>query len=117
MINIDELVSTLEQTFAQYSSDHWLKTLEAAGVPAGPINDLAEVYADPQVQAREMMVETDHPIAGRVKNIGIPIKLSETPGQFQRPAPTLGQHTDEVLSDLGCSPEEIKKLRGGGVVA
>ena len=117
MSNIDDLVSTLEVTFAQQTSDHWLETLEAAGVPAGPINDLAQVYDDPQVRAREMMVETDHPVAGRVKNIGIPIKLSETPGQFRRPAPTLGQHTDEVLTDLGCSDDEIDKLRSEGVVA
>ena len=117
MENLSDLVSTLEKTFAQHTSDHWLETLEAAGVPAGPINDLAEVYSDPQVRAREMMVETDHPVAGRVKNIGIPIKLSETPGRFQRPAPTLGQHTDEVLSELGCSPDEIEKLRATGAVA
>lgn len=64
-----------------------------------------------------MMVETEHPIADRVKNIGISIKLSEVPQQFQHPAPTLGQHTDEVLSELGCSPDEIAKLRAGGVVA
>ncbi len=116
MNNLDELVSTLEQVFSQETSAHWLEKLADAGVPAGPINDLGEVYADPQVQAREMMVETEHPIAGRVKNIGIPIKLSETPGQFQRPAPTLGQHTDEVLTELGCSPNEIEKLRSDGVV-
>ena len=117
MNNVDELVSTLEGTFAQHTSDHWLEMLEAAGVPAGPINDLAQVYDDPQVRAREMMVEIDHPVAGRVKNIGIPIKLSETPGRLQRPAPTLGQHTDEVLRDLGCSDDEIVKLRSGGAVA
>ena len=111
MNNVDELVSTLEGTFAQHTSDHWLEILEAANVPAGPINDLAQVYNDPQVRAREMMVETDHPVAGRMKNIGIPIKLSETPGRFQRPAPTLGQHTNEVLRDLGCSDDEIVKLR------
>ena len=117
MNNLDELVSTLEGTFVQQTSDHWLEILEAANVPAGPINDLAQVYDDPQVQAREMMVETDHPVAGRVKNIGIPIKLSETPGRLQRPAPTLGQHTDEVLTELGCSDDEIDKLRTGGAVA
>ncbi len=117
MNNLDELVSTLEVTFAQQSSDHWLEILEAANVPAGPINDIAQVYSDPQVRAREMMVETDHPVAGRVKNIGIPIKLSETPGQFRRPAPTLGQHTDKVLRDLGCSDEEIELLRSEGAVA
>ena len=117
MNNLDELVSTLEVTFAQQSSDHWLEILEAANVPAGPINDIAQVYSDPQVRAREMMVETDHPVAGRVRNIGIPIKLSETPGRFQRPAPTLGQHTNEVLTELGCSDDEIDKLRTGGAVA
>ena len=117
MVNIDELVSTLDAIFSQQSSVHWLEKLADAGVPAGPIYDLDEVYADPQVQAREMMVETDHPVAGRVKNIGIPIKLSETPGQFQRPAPALGQHTNEVLTDLGCSPDDIEKLRGEGGVA
>ena len=117
MVNLDELVSTLEDIFSQESSAHWLEKLADAGVPAGPINDLAEVYSDPQVQAREMMVETDHPVAGRVKNIGIPIKLSETPGQFQRPAPALGQHTNEVLTDLGCTRDEIDKLRNNGVVA
>ena len=117
MVNIDELVSTLDAIFSQQSSAHWLEKLADAGVPAGPIYDLDEVYADPQVQAREMMVETEHPVAGRVKNIGIPIKLSETPGQFQRPAPALGQHTNEVLTDLGCSPDDIEKLRGEGIVA
>ena len=117
MNNIDELVSTLEAIFSQESSAHWLEKLADAGVPGGPIYDLDEVYADPQVQAREMMVETDHPVAGRVKNIGIPIKLSETPGRFQRPAPALGQHTDEVLTELGCSPAEIEKLRSEGAVA
>ena len=116
MSNVDELVSTLEDIFSQESSAHWLKTLENAGVPCGPIYDLEQVYADPQVQSREMMVETDHPVAGRVKNIGIPIKLSETPGRFQRPAPTLGQHTDEVLRELGCSDAEIDKLRSDRAV-
>ena len=117
MNNVDELVSTLEAIFSQESSAHWLKTLEDAGVPCGPIYDLEQVYADPQVQAREMMVETEHPVAGRVKNIGIPIKLSETPGRFRRPAPALGQHTDEVLRELGCSDGEIEKLRSDGAVA
>ena len=117
MDNLDELIATLEQTFSQQTSDHWLKALEAAGVPAGPIYDLREVYEDPQVRARQMIVETDHPIAGRVSNIGIPVKLSETPGRFQRPAPTLGQHTDEVLRELGRTDAEIAALRSTGAVA
>ncbi|MCY4652623.1 MAG: CaiB/BaiF CoA-transferase family protein, partial [Dehalococcoidia bacterium] len=117
MTNLDELISTLEQTFSQQSSEYWLKRLEDAGVPAGPIYNIEQVYEDPQVRAREMVVETDHPIAGRTGNIGIPIKLSETPGHFRRPAPTLGQHTDEVLEQLGRSGNEIAALRSRGIVA
>ena len=119
MSNLSELVSTLEDTFSQETSAHWLKALEAASVPAGPIYDLDQVYSDPQARARDMLVETEHPVAGRISNIGIPIKLSETPGRFRRPAPTLGQHTDEVLRELGRSDAEIESLRteGGGGVA
>ena len=101
MDNLDALVTTLQDTFAQRTSDEWLIALDAAGVPAGPIYDIEAVYADPQVQAREMRVETDHPIAGRVSGIGIPVKLSDTPGTVRRPAPTLGQHTNEALRELG----------------
>ena len=116
MDNLDALAATLEKTFARETSDHWLTALDAAGVPAGPIYSLDEVYADPQVRARDMVVETEHPIAGRVRNIGIPIKLSEPPGAFRRPAPTLGQHTDEVLRELGVSDERVAELRAAGVV-
>jgi crotonobetainyl-CoA:carnitine CoA-transferase CaiB-like acyl-CoA transferase len=116
MNNLTELVATLEKTFLAKSSARWLEALEKAGVPAGPIYDMAQVYDDPQVQAREMVVEMDHPVAGRIKNIGIPVKLSETPGSVRRPAPTLGQHTDEVLADLGYSEAEVDRLRAEGVV-
>ena len=117
MDNLDELIATLEQTFSQKPSEYWLDALETAGVPAGPIYDVQQVYDDPQVRAREMIVETEHPVAGRTSNIGIPVKLSETPGRFQRPAPTLGQHTDEVLRELGRSDKKIAALRSQGVVA
>ena len=117
MDNLGALVSTLEETFARETTGHWLTALEAAGVPAGPIYTLDEVYADPQVRARDMVVETEHPTAGRVRNIGIPVKLSETPGAFRRPAPALGEHTDEVLRELGVSDARISKLRASGAVA
>ena len=117
MENLDALVSTLEETFARETTGHWLAALEAAGVPAGPIYTLDEVYADPQVRARDMVVETEHPAAGRVRNIGIPVKLSETPGAFRRPAPALGEHTDEVLRELGVSDERAAELRASGAVA
>ena len=117
MDNLDALVATLQDTFAQRTSDEWLIALDAAGVPAGPIYDIEAVYADPQVQAREMRVETDHPIAGRVSGIGIPVKLSDTPGTVRRPAPTLGQHTNEALHELGYTAAEIAALRDDGAVA
>ena len=79
---------------------YWVTLLEKAGVPCGPIYNMAQVYADPQVRARNMAVELDHPVAGKIKNIGVPVKLSETPGDIYRPAPTLGQHTLEILSEF-----------------
>ena len=117
MENLGALVSTLEETFARETTGHWLTALEAAGVPAGPIYTLDEVYADPQVRARDMVVETEHPAAGRIRNIGIPVKLSETPGAFRRPAPALGEHTDEVLRELGVSDARAAALRASGAVA
>ncbi len=117
MENLDALTETLEKTFARKPSDYWLETLEAAGVPAGPIYDIEQALRDPQARARDMVVETDHPVAGRAGNIGIPVKLSETPGRFRLPAPTLGQHTDEALRELGRSDDQIAKLRAQGVIA
>ena len=116
MDNIDSLTATLDETFASESSQHWLDALAEDGVPAGPIYNMEDVYADPQVQAREMMVEMDHPTAGRVKNIGVAVKLSDTPGSVRSPSPLLGQHTDEALSEMGCSDEEIARLREAGVI-
>ena len=111
MENLTPLVGTLEESFSQNATGHWLEVLERAGVPCGPISDLAEVYADPQVQARSMMEELEHPQAGVIQNIGIPVKLSETPGLIRRPAPMLGQHTDEVLAEYGYSAEDITGFR------
>lgn len=112
-----ELGAILEGIFQQDTTANWLSSLEQAGVPAGPIYTLAEVYADPHVRAREMVVEVEHPVAGRVRQIGIPVKLSETPGRIARPAPILGQHTDDVLAWLGLDEGAIARLRQARVVA
>jgi formyl-CoA transferase len=69
----------------------------------GPIYDYRQVFEDPHTHARAMMVEMEHPVEGTVRGLGIPFKLSETPGQIRRAAPLLGEHTEEILSELGCS--------------
>lgn len=117
MQNLQQLDATLTETFRGRDSAEWLDAMEGAGVPCGPIYDLAEAYDDPQVRAREMVVEVEHPVAGTIKNIGIPVKLSETPGTVRRAAPTLGQHTDEVLAEFGFLPNETDELRRSGAVA
>jgi crotonobetainyl-CoA:carnitine CoA-transferase CaiB-like acyl-CoA transferase len=106
-----ELARTLDAVFAKKPVTEWIAILEGAGIPAGPVYGFDQVYSDPQVIAREMAVEVDHPKAGKTSLIGIPVKLSETPGQIRRPAPTLGQHTDEILAELGMNPEAIRSLR------
>ena len=116
MQNLALLEETLQETLSLQSTAHWLDVLGRAGVPCGPINDMADVYADPQVAARDMVVELEHPLAGTTRNIGVPIKLSETPGSVRTAAPTLGQHTDTILAEHGYAPGDISGLRERGVV-
>jgi crotonobetainyl-CoA:carnitine CoA-transferase CaiB-like acyl-CoA transferase len=87
-----------------------LTELRAAGVPAGPVNDYSAVFADPQTVAREMVMEADHPVAGRIKMIGPAWKMSALRMGVRRPPPLLGQHTAEVLGELGFSPEETESV-------
>lgn len=111
-----KLADILQPLFLQRKRGEWLELLEGAGVPAGPIYNMAQVYEDPHVRDRGMLVELDHPVAGKIKNIGIPVKLSVTPAQIRHPAPLLGQHTDEVLLWLGLDHSEISRLRESGVI-
>ena len=87
-------------------SAHWLDALEAAGIPAGPVLEFDEAMADPHIVARGMVVETEHPAAGTFKTLGIPVKLSDTPGALRRPAPRLGEHTAEVLEPLAAQDQQ-----------
>ncbi|MDR7449804.1 MAG: CoA transferase [Armatimonadota bacterium] len=110
-----ELVRLVEERLQGRSRDEWVAAFTAAGLPAGPINDVAQVFADPQVAAREMVVEVDHPTAGRLHLPGIPVKFLATPARVQGPPPLLGEHTGEVLRDwLGLGPDEVAALAARG---
>jgi crotonobetainyl-CoA:carnitine CoA-transferase CaiB-like acyl-CoA transferase len=105
------LAAELARAFARRPAARWLADFDAAGIPAGPVNTLDQVFADPQVAARQMVLELDHPTVGRHRVLGIPVKLAGTPGAVRGPAPLLGQHTEEVLQELGYSIEEAHALR------
>jgi len=105
------LVPLLAELIAARPRQHWLSALEAAKVPCGPINDLAEVFADPQVQSRGMTVPMPHPLADTLRVVASPMKLSDTPVQYRRAPPLLGEHTDDVLAELGWSDAERAELR------
>jgi crotonobetainyl-CoA:carnitine CoA-transferase CaiB-like acyl-CoA transferase len=118
MNNLPALSELMNQKLKARPALEWIKALEAAGVPCGPINSVADMAADPQTLARAMVVELDHPRAGATRTLGLPIKLSATPGKVARPAPLLGQHTREVLAEFGFSSGEIEVLvRSGAAVA
>jgi crotonobetainyl-CoA:carnitine CoA-transferase CaiB-like acyl-CoA transferase len=100
MANRPALAAELERALSTGTTEHWVGALLEAGVPAGPILDYAQVVDDPHTRARDMVVEMEHPEAGTVRGLGIPVKLSATPGTVRRAAPLLGQHTDEILAEL-----------------
>ena len=112
----DELTRELEAALAGESVEHWVARLNAAGVPAGPVLDMAEVFADPQVLAREMLVELEHPEVGRFRTTGIPVKLARTPGRIERRPPLHGEHSEEVLLECGVARDEVDALRRVGVI-
>jgi crotonobetainyl-CoA:carnitine CoA-transferase CaiB-like acyl-CoA transferase len=118
MQNLDALVALMNEKLATKTVAEWIALLEAAGVPCGPINSIAQVLEDPHALARDMVVELEHPKAGRTRAIGLPIKLSATPGKVARPAPLFGQHTREVLAEFGFGAPEIDDLiRSGAAIA
>jgi crotonobetainyl-CoA:carnitine CoA-transferase CaiB-like acyl-CoA transferase len=110
----DEIRAGMEKVFLTKTRDEWFDLLAANDVPVGKVNSLDETFQDPQILHRKMVIELDHPNLGKVKQVGILPKLSDTPGQFRRFAPVHGEHTDEILKALGFSGEEIEKLRKEG---
>lgn len=117
LANRDALISVIEAVTVTASSQHWLDALLDAGVPAGPVYDYAQVFDDPQTLAREMVVEVPHPQAGVARLLGVPWKASGGGAAVKRPPPTLGEHTTEVLRELGFDDAEIASLHRGGAVA
>jgi formyl-CoA transferase/CoA:oxalate CoA-transferase len=110
------LLPLLEPIFGTKTTVEWSRILEAAGVPAGPIYLLSDLFDDPQVRHRHMVVEMTHPKAGQVKQTGVPLKLSETPGRLASPPPLLGEHTDRILSELGYSDAQRSAMRADGAI-
>ncbi len=111
-----ELAELLEESFSTKDTEHWLELLDAAGVVAGPIYNMEQVYQDPQVLARDMLVDLEDADLGTIRNIGVPVKLSATPGRIRRRAPGLGEHSEEVLLEHGFSQEEVGSLMQEGVI-
>ena len=113
----DVLIPLLQEVLKQRSVSTWVTALEAAGIPVGPINSLAQVFEHPQVRDRGMRLDLPHPLAQRVPQVASPIKMSATPPRYEQSPPMLGQHTEQILSDrLGLTRDEIEQLRSQGIV-
>ena len=115
--NRHQLTQEIEAVTVQQPRSHWLAVLEEVGVPCGPISNYAEVFADPHIQARGMVQEMQHPVGGTVQVLGPAAKLSATPVRLARPSPLYGEHTAEVLAEMGRTPAEIQELEKAGVIA
>jgi len=114
--NRAELTRLLQEVFSKRTTAQWVALLEAAGVPNGPINNIAQVFAEPQVKARGVRVELQHASGVTLPLVASPMRFSETPVEYRLAPPVLGQHTEEVLRGLGKSDAEIARLRGAGVI-
>jgi CoA:oxalate CoA-transferase len=116
MANREHLKALINEKIGAATVEAWIERLNHAGVPCGRVMTLADVFADPQVLAQEMVLETDHPGHGPVRMTGFPVKLSATPARLRLPAPALGEHTDQILTGLGYAPARIAALRKAGVI-
>ena len=112
----DELRPLLVERLKTRPAAEWLSKLKEAGVPCGGVRDLDQLFSDPQIIERAMVVALEHPAAGLIQQLGVPIKLGDTPGAVRTPPPLLGEHTDAILRELGMSIEEVEALKQSGAV-
>lgn len=113
----DDFRAPINERLATDTQDNWIERLNAAGVPCGKVLSIGEVFDDPQVKAQEMVLDVDHGKYGVVRMVGFPVKLSDTPCAIRRPAPGYGEHTAEVLSELGFSESELAELKARKIVS
>jgi len=117
MDHLDELTEVLQPYFRRRTSADWLLRFEKASLPAGPIYNMKEVLENEQTQARNMLTEVPHQTLGRVKTLGAPVKFSRTPADVRQGAPVLGQHTREILAEIGFSTEDVERMEREGIVS
>ena len=116
MQNLPALIEILTQTFSQRDTADWLARLQAVGVPASPVLSIGDMLKDPQVLAREMVIDVEHSHLGSTKALGSPVKFSATPTNIRHGAPLLGEHTREILTEFGYLDAEIDALVAAGDV-
>ncbi len=116
MANRSRINALVEEKIRVKPKAYWIERLNKAGVPTGTVQDLNGVFDDPQVLHQEMVTAIEHPGYGKVKMTGFPIKMRNNPCKMSLPAPRLGEHTEEVLAELGMDRSEIKRLRAKGVI-
>jgi len=114
--NIDELEREIESVFAGHPTAHWVEKLDAAGVPGGPVYTYSQILADPHIKARNMVVEVEHPVMGRMKMLGLPVKSTGELTAIRQPAPWLGQHSAETVRQLGLNDHDIEALFAAGIL-
>ena len=110
MRNADELEQEIEKVLGTQPTAYWVERLDAAGIPGGPVYSFDQILNDPHIKARKMVVDIDHPKIGPMKTLGLPIKSTGALTEIRKPAPWLGQHTEEVLREIGYGPGEVQRL-------